>query len=445
MTEEKRPDREQAPLRVLAAVRLFTGLQRSLTERRWAPSGAPAIYRLLERLAKEPGVDADIVFLVRDPETAAAFPRGARFEMPPLGQIRILPYRRLGGPRLSTVATEVAQAAQLTALALRRRTQVAYFTNAAFPAAALFARLGLAGVVLRIMGLFPHHRALVEGRGRLAGLQRWLYRAPFDHVICTEEGSGAQSLLPKLLAAETPLSVLLNGVEASKTDREEIDALRADWSAAQRPIVLFLGRLVSYKGCDAFVEAALTLLARDPGCAQFHLIGDGERRAALAARVKEAGRASAIHLHGPLPHAQVNRWLAASDVYVSGNLHGNLSNANLEALANGCCLVLPESDPASGRDLATDAMIPPDVAPRYRPDPAGESLAEVLQGLLDDGPRRAACGRAAARIAGESLGDWETRIAREIDIIRRVAHPDAERRKPENRRPSAAQERQDGR
>ena len=58
----------------------------------------------------------------------------------------------------------------------------------------------------------------------------------------------------------------------------------------------------------------------------------------------------------------MNLYLNAADIYVSTNMYGNLSNANLEALSAGACLVLPTSEPSLPLDTVTDRLIPPGTA-----------------------------------------------------------------------------------
>ena len=50
---------------------------------------------------------------------------------------------------------------------LRFRPHVTYFTNASFPVAAVFARLGLSRVILRLLGLHPHQYQVAD-TGKLA-------------------------------------------------------------------------------------------------------------------------------------------------------------------------------------------------------------------------------------------------------------------------------------
>lgn len=403
-------------MRVMLVSRMFSGFASALLEGRWPPDGAPAIYKLIEGLVAEPGIEPLIVLVCKDAAAGQAFAGKSRIALPKLGiEAVVLHYHKRG------VWRELVHLAQVLAIQWRFRAQAVYFTNANFVAASTFARFGLARTVLRFMGLFPFEKGLAEGRG--GRLVRWLYRAPFDHVICTQEGSGAEVYLPRLLAPGTPLSILFNGVDRMPP-KLDAEALRAHYALGPRPIVLFLGRIESYKGAGEFVEAALSLVQRRPDIATFAVVGSGSQYDEVRQRLGRAGHSNDVRLIGPVPHDEVSSWYAAADIYVSLNKHGNLSNANLEALVAGPCMVLPAADSATATDLITESLIPPEVAPRVSRAAMASGLARILEDLLDDPNRRMRLRAALALIAERLVGPWPERIARDIAILRGEAEPE---------------------
>lgn len=405
-------------MRVLSLCRLFSGLAECLERGVWQPSGVPAIDKVLQGLAADPGTQPLTLFAVKDAPLAKRFPIRRDLSLPEIGPACILPWRSVGERRLSLLATEADHALAALAAVRRFRPDVVYATYAHIVPAALIARLGLAPVVLRMMGIFPHHRALAKG-----GLSpyRALLRAPFAHVICTEDGSDPSAVLPHLLAPGVPSSVLLNGVDRPSVDRAEVTALKAAHGLGSRPVVLYVGRLEPYKGCLDFVHAALAMLKRDPACADFVLIGDGPCRAELDAMRQQAGAAAdRIHLVGAVPSRQVPAWQKAADVYVSLNRNGNLSNANLEALAMGTCVLIPSADAAANIDSSTACLLPPDVVLRYDRHSVVDSLSATLSELLTDPARMVGLGQAAGKLAEGLVRPWPERVAREIAILKNV-------------------------
>ena len=239
----------------------------------------------------------------------------------------------------------------------------------------LLARFGHR-VVLRLMGVQSHHRDIAAGK---LPFFRWLMHSPFAHVVCTEDGSDPAALLPKLVRPDMPWTRAAEWLRCQALPADEVQAFRDEAGLGARPVVLFLGRLEPYKGALEFIEAAIITAAS--GCRTAPMLwwsAMGPLRAEMEARVAAAGLSARIVFTGSQPHARVNQYLNAADIYVSTNMYGNLSNANLEALAAGACLVLPTSDPALPLDTVTDRLIPSDAAARYDRTALPDSLADAL-------------------------------------------------------------------
>jgi glycosyltransferase involved in cell wall biosynthesis len=412
-------DVSKARLRVLSLVRLFSGLKPGLAAGTWAPAGVPAIYKLLEGLGADPEIDPLTVFTVKEPDLR--FPSSRRQTLPRIGETVILPYRTWLGrdhSRANTALTEFEGAARILAIATRFRPDIVYATYANILPAALLARLGHRGVVLRMMGVVPHHRHIASGA---LPLFRWQLKSSFAHVVCSEDGSDPAAVLPKLMNAETPWTVRLNGCDTVAPSEQQVRAIREQYGLGARPVIAFLGRLESYKGSMDFVYAALALLAAIPDAADILIVGDGPLRGEMQARVAAAGQSARVHFAGARPHAEIAGHIAAADIYVSTNMYGNLSNANLEALATGACMVMPTSDAALPLDTATDRLIPADVALRYHRTRMPASLTEALCKLVsapDEITRRRV---AAAALAKRMVKPWAQSVADDIALLKALS------------------------
>jgi glycosyltransferase involved in cell wall biosynthesis len=396
-------------MRVLFLARLFAGLKPSLAAGDWKPAGVPAIYHLLEGLAQDPDVELLTVFCLkeRDPR----FVKSWRKTLSGIGEAVLLPYRNpFGARRLDTALTELDSGARIISAAVRHRPDLIYATYATLLPAALLARAGHK-VVLRFLGVVPHHREIASGR---LPFFRWLLRSPFAHVVSSEDGSDPAAVLPMLLRPGTPWSVRLNGCDARLR-------AAAGKRANQRPTVLFLGRLEPYKGCLEFIDAALVALATRPDAADFVILGEGPLRSEMEVRVRAAGREARVQFLGLRPHAEVADRLATADIYVSTNMYGNLSNANLEAIAAGCCLVLPTSDASLPLDTVTDRLIPEEVACRYDRNDLPVSLAQALGALLNT-PAEIATRRARTAILARGLiKPWAQSVAEDVALLKSIA------------------------
>jgi len=402
--------------RVMIVSRLFTGLADGLADGVWQPKGVPAAYKLFEALASDPEIELLTVFAAKE-ASEGRFSKARRFTMPPLGQVVILPWASrpwLAYLKLDGKLREISHLLRCLWLWARFRPDVAYFTNATFPAAAVFARLGLCRVILRLLGLHPDQWKYAEHPG---GMIHWCYRSPFDRVICTLDGSGIDYYLPKLIAPDVPRSVWLNGVDPLKADDHAYGKILDAYPEGGTPLVLFVGRLEWNKGCREFVAGVLTALKERPNGCQAVLLGEGGLRDELEQEILQAGAEKNIQLAGGVSHGEVAAWLKRADIYVSLNWFGNLSNANLEALAAGKCMVILGEDAERHIDVETTRLIPQNAVLRIGREGVVENLGRAINSLLESPRRIAEFEAVASALGGALLESWEKRIAREKTVI----------------------------
>ncbi|MBT5374856.1 MAG: glycosyltransferase family 4 protein [Rhodospirillaceae bacterium] len=404
------------PVRVMVVSRLFAGFADGLAERAWQPKGVPAAYKLFEALGKNENVDLLTVFVAKEP-AECRFSRFLSFDLSPLGRVVILPWVQspwLARLKLDGKLREMGHLLRCLWLYLKFRPDVAYFTNATFPTAAVFARLGLCKVVLRLLGLHPDQVKISERPG---GIQKWLYHSPFDRVICTLDGSGPEHHLNGLIAPAVPRSIWLNGVDFRAPDEEAQAIIEEKYPLSGPPIVLFVGRLEWNKGCREFIEAIFKVLDKNPLALRAVLVGGGGLKDELAEKIKAASAQDKVYLAGAVPYSDISAWLARADIYVSLNMFGNLSNANLEALAAGKCMIILGSDPAMHTDEETDRLIPAEAVLRIGRDSPVENLALALMSLSDDRERIKAQAGRAKKFSSRFLKSWDERISQEVELI----------------------------
>lgn len=125
--------------------------------------------------------------------------------------------------------------------------------------------------------------------------------------------AGAKRLEPTLRdLRRIPMGVVVSAL--SKEEVGERDALRARFVGGE-PVALFVGRLVEEKGVYDFVEA-LALLRNDGVPIRGLVVGDGQERGLLEARLVELGLGSFVELAGWVPSERVRGTMAACDVFV---------------------------------------------------------------------------------------------------------------------------------
>lgn len=280
---------------------------------------------------------------------------------------------------------------------------------------ALIARLHGVPVVLRVMGVYPSMWDIVSEKPIGHKIARWAYRTPFSAVVCTQDGSGGERWLPHVLSPKTPFHMLLNGFDGAKRSTS-IDP-QVENIPTNCTIVLFVGRFESIKGCEQFADAVLLALRR--GAKNIHavMVGTGSLYHTVRENVNRADANETFTFITRLPHHQVPEVFRRSDIYVSLNRLGQLSNANLEAMSMGTCMIIPEAQPEKGIDVPTTDIINSTAAIRIPWESQVDALAEAILSLLNNPSQRHTLSKNIKAVANKVICPWDDRIQEEFSII----------------------------
>ena len=119
-----------------------------------------------------------------------------------------------------------------------------------------------------------------------------------------------------------------------------------------RPIrLVYIGRLVPYKGADMALEAAIPYL-RD-GTVVLHIVGAGYLRETLERILQREGIAARVVFLGIVPHRQISSILAESDILIFPSIREFGGAVVLEAMAVGVVPMIV--DYGGPRELATES------------------------------------------------------------------------------------------
>ncbi|HEX9094366.1 MAG TPA: glycosyltransferase, partial [Coriobacteriia bacterium] len=194
-----------------------------------------------------------------------------------------------------------------------------------------------------------------------------------------------------------PFGIRVERFEGSPDTLARADSLRRRHT---RPIVLFVGRLIYYKGVDVLVRAMRDVHA------DLVLIGSGPLEGELRERVVALGMGERVTFLAPVPEAELVAWYHAADVFCLPSVARSEAYGlvQLEAHASGTPVVstaLPTGVPFVNPDGETGLIVPPGDAP---------ALAAALTRLLGDDALRGRMGeqareRALARFSIASMTD----------------------------------------
>ncbi|UCG16688.1 MAG: glycosyltransferase family 4 protein [Phycisphaerales bacterium] len=179
-------------------------------------------------------------------------------------------------------------------------------------------------------------------------------RSTYQRAACVIAGSQytLKSLPPDV--RQRAVYIPENGVDP---DKFHADA-RVSPSAVTPFRILFVGRLVPYKGADIVLEAFASShhLRRE---AELVIIGDGPQRGQLESRASSLDIPRHVTFTGGLPQTEVARFLRSSSVFAFPSLREFGGAVVIEAMACGLpCVVVNHGGPAEHVTAITGWKIP---------------------------------------------------------------------------------------
>jgi glycosyltransferase involved in cell wall biosynthesis len=193
-------------------------------------------------------------------------------------------------------------------------------------------------------------------------------------------------------------------------------------SSHPRLRVVFLGRLVPYKGPDMLVEAAAPLI--QSGRVELTIVGDGPERPALERLIRERGIEAGATLAGWVDQKQVHQRLAQADVMALPSIREFGGAVALEAMISGAVpIVINYGGPGELVTASTGYLL--DMSSRAD---IVRQLRETLERISAD-PGQLAARRAAGFRRVRSRFTWGAKAAQVAEVYdwvlgRREGKPD---------------------
>ena len=169
----------------------------------------------------------------------------------------------------------------------------------------------------------------------------WYFKQIFTKANRIQAISAYLASWAKSLGAKCPIDVVPNGVDVQKFIRpSSVAAVRQEIRNRvgvpdDAPMVFTASRLVKKNGVADLVES-LKFLSTNT-----HLViaGEGALKESLQAQAQKLATADRIHFVGTISHAELPKYLWASDIFCRPSLSEGLGNSFLEAMAAGVPIV----------------------------------------------------------------------------------------------------------
>ncbi len=292
-----------------------------------------------------------------------------------------------------------------------------------------------APLVLTTHSLEPHRPWKVEQLGTAYHASTWIERTAYqnaDGVIAVSEAMHADVQTLYGVRPER-IRVIHNGIDLEQYQPTPDRAVLASHGIdADKPFVLFVGRITRQKGIVHLVHAIPHLLAGTQvvlcaGAPDTEEIGREMTEAVEQARRRTSN--SIIWIARMLPKQEIIPLYSQAAVFVCPSVYEPFGIINLEAMACGTPVVasavggirevvIPEE---TGLLVPIEARGESDFEPRD-PNRFALDLAAAVNRLLDDPPRRREMGhRCRARV--ESHFGWPSIARQTCDFYRSIGRP----------------------
>jgi 1,2-diacylglycerol 3-alpha-glucosyltransferase len=156
------------------------------------------------------------------------------------------------------------------------------------------------------------------------------YYSRCHHVIVPSE---AAKVSLQRHSVKTPISIIPTGnPPITKSEKESVRK-----ELGIRPsekILLYVGRIAREKNLDVLIEGIYSVLAQQHDT-KFIIVGDGPYRKQCQRRVQELGIGDRVKFAGFVPRSEVDKYYAASDVFVFASMTETQGLVVGEAMSHG--------------------------------------------------------------------------------------------------------------
>lgn len=217
-------------------------------------------------------------------------------------------------------------------------------------------------------------------------LEKFLSRA--DVIIAATQGNIDGS--DYLLKYRDKCVIIPFGVD-KKTERESdkfIEQAKPFHKFSKSIKMLFVGRLVYYKGCEVLIEAF-----KNVDNAELTIIGDGELKKSLEEKVRQYGMTEKVHFLGNVNEERLHRAFEECDVLVLPSTAKSeaFGLVQIEAMSYGKPVIntnLPSGVPYVSLNVITGITVPPNDV---------QALADAMNWMVEHNEERIEMGKRARK------------------------------------------------
>lgn len=364
----------------------------------------PAVYKLLEKINESE--KAIVLLICGNPDDRFKKFKSVSFKELPNVTFYISPYRTLNIPGFRGLISNCYHLLVFLKFALKKFTFI-YCDREHVIYGGLLSLLKKK-VILRLHGVANLNTKPLFKWGVIPRFRLWFFRAPFKKIICSIDGSPGMAFINKRCSIKSSYHLLYNGVDLPSTS-EKSPIINFDLNS--KPVITSIGRLDKSKGNDLLLKSLAEVKNERWQCV---IVGAGEEEQELKELCQKLDIIDRVIFTGSLSRNEVFTLLEKSDIFVSLNKYGNQSNAVLEAMKAGKCILTYEPCLEAGRDLQfienhelTDSMV---LCKR-------ENLTETLSLIIQNQNLISEKSKKMKNYAEKNILSWNERITKELNLI----------------------------
>ncbi len=394
-------------VKLLIVLRLFTGLEKSLTKKKWEPTGVPTIYKFIEKVDKV--FHCRIIFITFGDNELDISNNDKKINIDGLNSdIYFLHNNTFKKNIISKILIYLNSLFKILLHQINFKSQIIYLNNQNIFFASLLKKILNVKIVLRIMGVYEPMRSIYSKNSFKNYLMKKFYNSNFDLSILTQDGSGVELWSKQALTKTKNVRILINGVDQPHYLKT--------YKNSKYNKILFFGRLEEGKGILEFIEFAIRINNIFPNSYEFIVIGTGQYEELMISSFKKE-LVKYKHFKR-VSHTKINQIIIRSDIYLSLNRRGGLSNANLEVFKIGIFSIILKSDKSKYIDLYTDKLIPKEIVPRLSREKPVEDLIKIFK---EKNLRKNIISKSKKlREIMNNVNNWNDRINDEINLIKKL-------------------------
>lgn len=266
----------------------------------------------------------------------------------------------------------------------------------------ILAKIFKAKYVLRLYGIGTVSAPKLLHWGLMRKQAFWY---PADLYIITQDGSNGYEYALKRGIPPHKIAFLRNGIDKPESLKKD-ESLYKELAPNNEKLLLSVSRLANTKNIDKIIEAFYEVSKILPNT-RLVIVGDGLKRKKLETMAFRLGISDRISFVGSIYQKDVVRYQSIADIFISMNDISSLSNAVLEAMSCGKCVIA--LDRGATRELIKDEENGI-VIESY------EEQKDAIIKLLSDPSLITRLGLEAKKTIA-TWPSWEERVQQEVELI----------------------------